>query len=519
VTTPEALRVDTVITPEALHVDDVAKRYGPTVALDGASFAVADGHVHALVGENGAGKSTLLKVLSGVVNPDSGVVRIAGEPVRLHSPRDAFAAGIVTAYQELTVIPQLTVAQNVMLGREPHGRSGMAATNRLVAETTRILAEWELEDVDPEAPVQDLSLGRRQQIELVRSLHRTTHVLLLDEPTAALGASQVEWLFRQVARLRDRGRTMVFISHRMGEVREIADMITVLKDGKDVATFRPTEATDDEVIRMMVGHALETVARRRTPGGERTVRLEVSGLTSEPGLRSADLSVRAGEVVGVAALQGNGQLELFLTLFGARRSTSGTVAVDGRPYRSRSPHDAIHRGVGISLVPEDRKAEGVLLEMTGLRNVTLPRLGRLATAGFTRSGREARAALQVAGTVNVTPANLAKEVRQLSGGNQQKLVLGKWLIGETGVLLMYDPTRGVDVGTKAEMFSTMERMADDGTAVLFYSTDIEELLTVSDRVVVMYRGTVVAEFPRESMSRSTILSAMLGTPAGNGTAS
>jgi ribose transport system ATP-binding protein len=241
--------------------------------------------------------------------------------------------------------------------------------------------------------------------------------------------------------------------------------------------------------------------------------LEVSDLSSEPGLRGASLTIRAGEVVGLAALQGNGQLELFLTLFGARRATSGTVAVDGRPFRPRSPHDAIHRGVGISLVPEDRKAEGVLLEMSGLRNVTLPRLGRLSTAGFTRSGRELRAALRVAGTVNVTPGNLAKEVRQLSGGNQQKLVLGKWLIGETGVLLMYDPTRGVDVGTKAEMFSTMERMAEEGTAVLFYSTDIEELLTVSDRVVVMYRGTVVAEFPREGMSRSAILSAMLGTPA------
>lgn len=492
-----------------LQVVEVSKHYGPTVALNNASFAVADGDVHALIGENGAGKSTLVKLLSGLIRPDAGEIRVAGESVRLHSPRDALGAGIATAYQELTVIPYLTVAQNLLLGREPRNRLRLVSTNRLVQQASGMLQRWELAGVSPEALVSELSLAERQQLELVRSLDRTSQVLLLDEPTAALGAQQVDWLFRQVRRLRDKGKTLVFISHRMSEVREIADKITVLRNGHEVATFAPHEASDRDVIQMMVGRDVKATLRK-TRDVSSEVRLDVEDLRCEPGLKGLSFSLRAGEIVGLGALQGNGQLELFLSLFGARRAASGTIRLDGQPYKPRSPYDAIHRGLGISLVPEDRKAEGVMVDMSGLANITLPSLRGLATAGVVRTPRQRRAALSAARGVNVTPQNLVKEVRALSGGNQQKIALGKWLVADTKLLLMYDPTRGVDVATKAEIFAMMQEMAEAGKSILFYSTDIEELLGVSDRIVVLYRGVKAAELSQSEMTRDRVLTAMLG---------
>ena len=498
----------------ALEVSKVSKRYGATVALEDASLAVEKGECHALVGENGAGKSTLVKILSGILSPDAGSISVAGQPTRLRSSRDALAAGLATAYQELTLVRPLTVAQNVMLGREPRNRAGLISSNALADASRRLFDEWELEGVDPDTEVADVSLAVRQQLELVRVLSRRAQVLLLDEPTAALGGVQVEWLFRQIGRVRADGGTVVFISHRMGEVREICDRVTVLRNGRDVGTSRTEEVTDDEVVRLMLGHSVERiVAQGPTTGEVGEPVLEVNNLSSEPALRDASFTLHAGEVLGVAALQGHGQFELFMSLFGARRSSGGTIMLDGRRLRLRSPKQAIRAGVGISLVPEDRKAEGVMVDMSGQSNVTLPSLGRYSRLGFLSTRAERKAATEVMRSLNVRLTALDDDVSALSGGNQQKLAIGKWMLAKNRVMLLYDPTRGVDVGTKSEIFLMMREMAAEGRAMLFYSTDLEELLAVTNRVIVLYRGHVVAELSGDACTRNAVLTAMLGSEA------
>jgi ribose transport system ATP-binding protein len=501
-----------VDTSLALHVDKVSKRYGPTQALTQASLAVEKGEVHALIGENGAGKSTLVKILSGIVSPDEGIISVAGRPIGLSSSRDALAAGLATAFQELSLVRELTVAQNMMLGREPRGRLGLVSNDAMAQATLRLFDEWELEGVDPDAELGDLSLAVRQQLELVRTLSRGSAVLLLDEPTAALGAVQVEWLFRQIARVRERGGTILFISHRMSEVREICDRVTVLRGGRSVSTFATDSATDDEVVEMMLGRAVEQVVAYEGPAPEvGGPVLTVTHLSSEPALRDASFTLHSGEVLGVAALQGHGQFDLFMTLFGARRRSGGTIELNGRKIRLKSPHQAIKQGLGISLVPEDRKAEGVMLDMSGLANMTLPSIGRFSRFGFLNKRAERAEATRVFGSLNVKLGALDDDVSALSGGNQQKIAIGKWMLADNHVLLLYDPTRGVDIGTKTEIFQMMRAMAREGRSILFYSTDIEELLGVSHRVLVLYRGKVVSELSGDACTRNAVLGAMLGS--------
>ncbi len=499
-------------TGPALEVSKVSKRYGATVALKEASFAVDKGQAHALLGENGAGKSTLVKILSGNIRPDEGSISLAGEPIRVRSSRDALSAGIATAFQELTLVRHLTVAQNIMLGRAKRNRVGLVTNDKMAADAEKILADWELPDVDPNAIVGGLNLSTRQQIELVRVLSRNAAVVLLDEPTAALGATQVDWLFRQVRRLQAEDRTVVFISHRMGEVREICDQATVLRGGRNVATFDTASKSDDEVVEMMIGQAVENVLDERGSGATIGAPvLTVEELTADPGLRGATFTLREGEIIGIAALQGHGQFELFTALFGARKATGGTITVDSKAVRFHSPHHAVHGGAGINLIPEDRKAEGVLLNMSCLSNVTLPHLNDFAKGGLLNKRAERANAREVFQQLNVRRTAMDDDASVLSGGNQQKLVLGKWMMGESKVLLMYDPTRGVDIGTKTEIFHMMHGFAQSGKAILYYSTDIEELLGLSDRIIALYRGRVVAEISRDDATRNNVLSAMLGT--------
>lgn len=498
---------------EAISVTGLAKRYGQTQALREMSFSVNRGEVHAILGENGAGKSTLIRILSGALRPDTGTIKVDGRDVVLRRPGDARAAGIGTAYQELTLVPEQSVAQNLFLGREPRTGFGLVTNSQLAARAVELLRRWKL-DLDPETLISDLTLGERQQIELVRTFAREPEILLLDEPTAALGVSQVEWLFEQIDEAKRAGKAIVFISHRMDEVRAICDRSTVLRGGVSVGTFVADEVSDQEIVRLMLGKEVETLRRIESTTKPGAVLVEARGLVVEPHLQGADIAVREGEIVGVAALQGHGQREMFEALFGATRPDAGSIVDSaGKDLNMSSPRDAILSGIGISLVPEDRKYEGLLTEMSCKNNVTLPRLPLISRLGFVRSSTELKAAQDVFDMVEVRQSAMYDSPASLSGGNQQKLVLGKWLGMGIRCMLMYDPTRGVDVGTKAEIFALMRDFAADSGGVLFYSTDIEEILALSHRVVVIYKGEVVAEISAAELNREVLLSAMLGQTA------
>lgn len=500
----------------SIELVNIRKTYGPTVALAGVSFSVAQGAAQALLGENGAGKSTIVKILSGLVAPDAGEVRVDGRPVRFRSPRDARAAGIVTAAQELALVPHLTVAQNLFLGREPRSRLGLVSSSRLAAEARRVCAEFDLHNFDPDAPAGELSLSARQQLELVRLLNGRGHVLLLDEPTSALGAHEVAWLFGQITKAREGGATVVFVSHRMGEIRELCDSVTVLRNGRHVASIPAKDASDRDIVRLMIGHDPARQGREATAASGVPL-LEVSGASAPPALVDATFSVGEGEVVGVAALEGHGQLELFMTIFGAQRRSAGSVRLCGEPSRIRAPHQAVHRSPAVALVPEDRKTEGVMLRMSGKANLTLPILDLCSRYGWVSGKTERELARETMAALAVRPEALNEDVATLSGGNQQKIAIGKWLKRGARLFLMYDPTRGVDVGTKEEIYSLLRAIAAQQNAVLVYSTDIDELLTVSDRVLVMYRGRIVAQLDGATCTRSDVLSAMLGGTPGHDT--
>jgi ribose transport system ATP-binding protein len=492
----------------------LVKRYGGTLALDGASLVCGRQEVHGLIGENGAGKSTLVKILTGLATPDEGDVLLDGSVVRLRSPRDAMRAGIAAAFQELNLIPYMSVAENLLMGREPTGPARLISGRRLRAEADAVLAEWDASDVDPEATVGRLPLATQQRIEIVRALSRRPRVLLLDEPTSALGVAEAQWLHRQIARTRDAGTSIIFISHRLGEIGDTCDRVTVLRNGKAVATIDPAKAEHDDVVRLMLGRRIEEEYGRQGShvADDDEPLLEVDGLTCLPDLKGATFALRAGEVLGVAGLEGQGQRALFMALFGARRRDGGTIRVGGRERTLRSPRDAVRAGLGISFVPPERKVEGLMLGQSGTFNASLPSLGsHFARLGVVRRGRERTAARAIFARLGVPPRALYEPVESLSGGNQQKVAIGKWLPLAARILLLYDPMRGVDIGTKAELFALMRELTAEGRGILFYSTDLEELVNVCDRVLVVYGGRVVRELRSDELNLETALASILGS--------
>ena len=500
----------TMAQSHAIAVSKIRKAYGPTVALSDASFAAGSGTVHALLGENGAGKSTMVKMLSGLVQPDAGEISIFGETVHFSSPRDAHRAGMQTAFQELTQVPDLTVWENMLLPYQPVGALGLLKRRAGQAQVAAHLESLGLGFVSPRAEIRRFDLAVRQKIEIARALMRNPRILLLDEPTSALSGDDIHWLGDIMARLRAAGTTILFISHRMPEVREFCDDLTILRNGQSVGTFAVSAVSDAEVIERIIGRSIAaTFPPKRELPAEAPAVLEARALGGGE-MRQADLTLHAGEILGVAGLQGMGQRDLFLTLFGDIEARQGDILVGGEPIMLRSPRDAIDARIGINLVPEERKTEGLFLKLNGCANTTLPVIERFIRGGLIDLPAERLAVSAALARVQVDQRALYMPARSFSGGNQQKIVLARSLVAGSRILLLFDPTRGVDVGTKHQIYQLIAEFAAAGGSVLLYSTEIAEVIGLSHRVLVVYRGQITEELAGEEITEAAIMGAALG---------
>ncbi|WP_239167374.1 sugar ABC transporter ATP-binding protein [Catellatospora coxensis] len=510
--------------PELVRMSGITKRFGGVLACAGVDFTVRAGEVHALLGENGAGKSTLMNILSGVHTDYEGDVAVHGEVVRLRDPADAQRHGIATIHQELDLVPQLTVAENLVLGREPRTRARLLdrrAMQRLAREEFAALGI----DLDPNRPVGSLRVGEQQLVEIAKALSLHAQVLVMDEPTAALADAEVSRLFEIIDGLRRRGVGIVYISHRMEEIEVIADRATVLRNGAVAGSLTPAPEHRPQLISLMVGRSVEAMfARPKTqkPAAEARPLLRVAGLTVRPRTPrpgraepdGIDLSVDAGEIVGLAGLMGSGRTELLETLFGAGPAArvTGAVTLDGLPYAPKSPRAALARGVG--LVPEDRRGSALTLPHQVDHSMVLSALSRLTTLGFVRRTRERASVLDMMRRLAVKAGAPTAPVGSLSGGNQQKVVLARQLMTVPRLLLLDEPTRGVDVGAKAEIYQILHRLADEGMGILLASSELPELLGVCDRVVVLRRGAVAADLDPADVTGDDVLAAAMTAPGG-----
>ena len=497
--------------PSLLSVRAIEKSFPGVRALSGVSFDVAKGEVHALLGENGAGKSTLIKVVSGVFPPDRGEVIVDGKPVNLQRPDDARRAGVATIYQELLLFPDLTVAENIFMGHAPRARFGRLDWRAMREKTKELLASLEIHDLQADGIVGSLSVGNRQRVEILRALSQDARILIMDEPTAALTEYDVTRLFDIVRKLKARGVAVIYISHKLDEIFAIADRVTVLRDGAHVATKRVADTDAAELVQLMVGRKIESLFPKVTvPIGEPV--LEVKDLERRPLTRKVSLTVRAGEIVGLAGLVGSGRSELAQTIFGVTPAEGGEIRIRGRAVDIRSPAQA--RALGIAYVPEDRGTQGLVRPMTVRENFSLAALGKVAFAGFIDRAAERKLADEGVKRFAVKTSSLEQVVGKLSGGNQQKIVLGKWLANRPQILILDEPTRGIDVGAKAEIHRLMGELAAQGLAVLMISSELPEVLGMSDRVLVMREGRIVAEFPRDEATQEAAGAAMMGSHEG-----
>ncbi|MEU5878925.1 sugar ABC transporter ATP-binding protein [Spirillospora sp. NPDC047279] len=502
---------------EILRVHDLRKTFPGVVALDGVDFDLRPGEVHVLLGENGAGKSTLIKALSGAHRPDAGRIVADGAETEIRSPEDAQRLGIATIYQEFNLVPELTVAENLFLGRPPR-RFGLV-DKRAMAENARPLLDRVGVAADPRQRMGDLGIARAQMIEIAKALGQDARVLIMDEPTAVLTTGEVDTLFTIVRQLRDQGVAIVFITHHLEEIPRIGDRVTVLRDGRSVAEV-PADTPHDELVRLMVGRPIEAqYPRERSDSGDPL--LKVRGLGRDGAFTDVSFEVRAGEVVGLAGLVGAGRTEVARAIFGADRYDTGEVLVGGRRLRGGDVHAALEAGVG--LVPEDRKGQGLVLGADVQENLGLVTLGRSSRGGFVDRAGQHRAAADIAGKLNVRMSGLRQEVRTLSGGNQQKIVIGKWLLADARVLILDEPTRGIDVGAKVEIYRLINDLTASGHAVLMISSDLPEVLGMSDRVLVMARGRLAGELSAGEATQDSVMALAVadltnGHAAGDGAA-
>jgi rhamnose transport system ATP-binding protein len=486
-----------------LALDEASKSYGAVRAVRGASLSLSSGEVRGLVGENGAGKSSIVRLLAGVTRPDTGQVLVDGKPSHFHGPADARDAGVAVIYQEPTLFPDLSVAENVMMGRQPLG-AGRRIDRRALHDHVQELLDRLGVDLDADEPVRGLSIADQQIVEIAKALSFDARVLIMDEPTAALSGREVQRLFGVVQTLKQRGAAVLFISHRLEEVFAICETVTVLRDGEVTFEGAAKELTSDELVRKMVGRELKQLFPKLEAEIGGPV-LEVSRLTREGVFADVSFEVRRGEIVALAGLVGAGRSEVARAIFGIDKRDAGKVTVNGVGVRNGSPSSAMAAGIG--LVPEDRRQQGLVMELSVERNIALTRLQALGRLGVIGTGAEHKLATGWAERLQIKLHRFTDPVGFLSGGNQQKVVLGKWLATNPKLLIIDEPTRGIDVGTKAEVHRLMSELAGQGLAVLMISSELPEVLGMADRVLVMREGRLVAELSRAEADEETVVRA------------
>ncbi|MEO7912098.1 MAG: sugar ABC transporter ATP-binding protein [Roseiflexaceae bacterium] len=484
------------------NIQHISKSFGGVHALQDVQFEIFPGEVHALLGENGAGKSTLIKVITGVYQPDAGELFMDGSPIRFADTRAAQAHGVAAIYQEPSLFPDLDIAENIMIGRQPIGRLGVD-WKRMYQEASALLRRLGMA-LDPRTKARELSVAQQQVVEIARALSINAKVLIMDEPTSSLTQHEVDELFTIVRQLRASGTAIVFISHRLEELFALADRVTTLRDGKYVGTRAMADVTTDDLIRMMVGRSLdELFPKQAVTAGE--VVLEVSGLGVAGSFTDVSFELRRGEILGMAGLIGAGRTNVARALFGTEPATSGTIKLDGKVVTIRSPDAAMALGIGY--VPEDRKEHGLVLAMSIADNITLPVISTFARGGWLDAQRERMAAVAGAQQLEVKMASVDQQAGQLSGGNQQKVVLAKWLGTHPRVLILDEPTRGIDVGTKAAVHALMSSLAAQGMAILMISSELPEILGMSDRILVMREGRLTGQFNRADATQEQLMAA------------
>ncbi len=492
-----------------LEVQQVNKRFPGVRALHQVSFSLGGGEVLALIGENGAGKSTLMKILAGVQRPDSGQLLLDGRPIAINRVQDSLAAGIVLIHQELNLADNLDIGANIFLGREPL-RGGLIDRNKIEIQSRAILQKVGL-DVHPRTILRELTIGRQQLVEIAKALSINARILIMDEPTSSLSQHETEQLFKVIKDLRSKGVSVIYISHRLSEVKELADRVVVLRDGRNAGELSRDEISHDRMVKLMVGRDLSQFYPH-IPHTAADPVLEVDRLrTPAHPIHELSFTLREGEIVGMAGLVGAGRTEMLQTLFGITPAVGGRVRLAGRPVRIHHPLDAIR--AGMALVPEDRKQQGLVLEMAVRDNMSLASLRRDQRMGLLNRSAEADICREMIASLNVKTPHDRQAVQFLSGGNQQKVVLGKWLALKPRVLLLDEPTRGIDVGAKQEIYNLMEKLARQGMAILFVSSEMEEVLGMSDRTLVMHEGRITGGLTRDQLSEEAIMHLATGRVA------
>jgi ribose transport system ATP-binding protein len=479
----------------------ITKTFPGVVALDDVTFECRKGKVHAVVGENGAGKSTLMKILAGVYQPDQGEIVLRGESVRIRNPHEAQRMGISIIYQELNLLPDLSVAANVFLGREPRSPLGFLNAQELEEGAQEVLHRLGV-DINPRTRVGRLSVAQQQLVEIAKALSLNAELIIMDEPSATLGGQDLEHVFEVISTLKEQNVAVVYISHRIAEVFEIADRVTVFKDGKLVGTENVSDIERGSLVRMMIGRTLsETFPPRGTDVGEEIV--TIKDLSSSRVLNGINLSVHRGEIVGLSGLMGAGRTELAQVIFGARPIDEGSIHVGGRQVKFSRPADALRHNMGF--LTENRKEEGLVHGLPVIQNVALPSLKQRQNWGFVQRRKENQVVSDMVAELDCRTPGLGQEVQYLSGGNQQKVVLAKWLISGPDILIFDEPTRGIDVGAKSEIWHLMRELANQGTAILMISSELPEIIGMSDRVVVMHRGRIAGVIPGETATEEEVM--------------